>query len=222
MLIIIDDKIQESDAPNTLKSPALSDTYTGSLPVAIDLGASFTMNAIGIGYTDAKEIYLSDGGSYNETITLGPGDELTGLYEIPTLTDQNISIDHDGTYIGRVAIGLSREIFASPTMEAGFYTTQTNRLTASGQVIPGAGGFIGRRISLDFRYKITEDIFNDINASYQYIARGFPWFMKFSEKELKRMPYKRLYASPDDPNLLLQTSINRFLYSKQFDFKERF
>lgn len=222
MLIIIDDKIQGSDAPDELKSPALADTYTDTLPVAIDLSASFTVNAIGIGYTDATQVTLSDGGTYTEVITLGTGDDLTGLYEIPTLTAQNISITHNGTYIGRVALGFSRSLGAAPTREIGFYTTQSNRVTLSGQVIPGAGGYNGRRISIDTRYKIDSDIWDDIEISYDYIARGYPWFVKFSTKELNRFPWTRLYCSPDDSNLLLQSSVNRFLYSKAFDLYERF
>jgi hypothetical protein len=89
-------------------------------------------------------------------------------------------------------------------------------------VIPGAGGYYGKRISLDFRYKIDSDIFDDIETAYEYISQGYPWFMLFTTKEQNRLPWARLYASPDDPEILLQSSVNRFLYSKQFDLFERF
>ena len=198
MLIIIDDKMQGSDAPSELISPALSDTYTDTLPVAVDLGASYTVNAIGIGYTDATTVTISDGGTYTEVITLGTGNEKTGLYEIPTLTEQNISITHNGTYIGRVALGFSRSLGAAPTREIGFFTTQSNRITASGQVIPGTGGYNGRRVSIDTRYKIDSDIWDDIEISFPLIAKGYPWFVKFSDKELNRFPWQRLYCAPND------------------------
>ena len=222
MLAIIDDKVQNSDAPDAVKSPALSDAYTAATSIPIDLGSSFPVNAIGVGYTDATEITVVATG-LNETIVFTEtGNKINGLYELPQTTNQVFTVSHNGTYIGRIALGLSRQLGAAPTREPGFYTTQVKRITESGQIIPGAGGYNGRRIALDFRYKIDRDIFDDIETAFPFIARGFPWFLKFSEKELKRLPFERLYASPDDSQILLQSSVNRFLYSKQFDFKERF
>lgn len=218
MLILLDDKVQSSNAPRQLKSPALSDTYTTLTSFDITLDGEYPVNCIGFGHTDATSITITNIAGLSETITPAGN----GLYELPQTTADVFHIEHNGTYIGRVALGLSRSLGAAPTREAGFYTTQANRITLSGQVIPGAGGYNGRRIALDFRYKIPESVWDDIEASYPYIARGYPWFIKFTESEQLRLPFARIYASPNDPNMLLQSSVRRFLYSKQLDLYERF
>jgi hypothetical protein len=217
MLILIDDKVQSSDAPAALKSSALSDTYEDSTSIAINLDAFYDINCIGFGYTDATEVTVSAIG-LSETITVNGN----GLYVLPETNNQVFTISHDGSYIGRVALGFSRSLGVAPTREAGFYTTHSPRTTLSGQIVESAGGYNGRRIAVDFRYKITEDMFNDFQAAFTYIAKGLPYFLKFTDKELVRMPFERLYASPTDNNLLFQSSVNRFLYSYQFDFYERF
>lgn len=244
MKILINDVIQNSDAPDALKSPALSDTYTidGTLTINLEVGVS--ANCFGIGNTDAAFVTIE--GTRIDLDTT----ELNGLYLIPagTLTDYDIilgdvstdmylgdvstdmvlgdvaspiSIEISGTYVGRFAMGTYRDLGAAPSREPGFYTTSEPRITASGQVVEGAGGFAGRRIDLDFRYKIDSDIFDDIETAYPgQISRGFPFFLYF-DKETHRMPWKRLYASTDN-NLLFQSSVNRFLYSNRFTFTERF
>ena len=218
MKILINDFVQGSDAPTNLKSPALSDYYDAETDVDIDFGEAKTCDCIGFGNTDATTVNVSTVSGLNKDIT----PDGSGLYEIPEATDDIFTVSHNGTYIGRVALGLARSLGVAPTREAGFYTTQEPRISASGQIIPGAGGYYGRRISIDFRYKIDEIIFDDIEAAYEYISEGYPWFMLFTTRELNRFPWTRLYASPNDPEMLLQSSVNRFLYSKQFDFYVRF
>jgi hypothetical protein len=244
MKILINDILQSSDAPEALISPSLSDTYTvdGELEVNIPVGTG--ADCIGVGNTDASYITVN-----GEMIELDRTD-LNGLYFLPagTIPDydiilgdvetdmylgdvstdmvlgdvqQTVTISISGTYIGRLALGTSRSIYASPSREPGFYTTSEPRVTAAGQVIAGAGGYSGRRIDLDFRYKIDRDIFQDIQDSYaSQISKGFPFFLYF-DKETGRMPWTRLYASTDN-NLLFQSSVNRFLYSRKFAFTERF
>ena len=144
-----------------------------------------------------------------------------GLYLIAAQNIKDFSLSHNGTYIGRFAMGYSPLLGASPSNEPGFFTTNNNRETLSGQVIPGAGGYSGRQIQVDFRYKITEDIYRLIERSYQgQLSKQYPLFMLF-DKELHRMPYERLYAKTD-ANLLFQSAVNRFLYSRKFKFKEAF
>ena len=218
MLLLIDDKVQISDAPAELKSPALADYYSAFTTFDIDIGSNITVNCIGIGYTDATQLTITTVSGLNEVITIAEN----GLYELPETTDDIFSISHDGTYVGRIALGYSRSLGIAPTREAGFYSTESNRITTAGGVIPGAGGYYGKRIAIDARYKIDSDIVNDFENAYEYISKGYPFFMKFTTKEQVRIPFTRLYASTDDPNILLQSSVNRFLYSKQFDFYERF
>lgn len=215
MRILIDDKIQGSDAAAALKSPALSDVYTQS-PGTITLDDTYTIDCIGVGYTDATTITVN-----GEVVTLATT-EKSGLYLLTTtLTTATLTITHDGTYIGRLAAGQNRFLGAAPSREPGFYTTAEPRVTASGQVIEGAGGYTGRRIDVDFRYKITSDIYDDITAAYPtQLSRGYPLFIYF-DKETARMPYTRMYAATDN-ELLFQSSINRFLYSRKFSFIERF
>ena len=222
MLILIDDKVQGSNAPDALKSSALSDTYSDTTDFNIDLGDDYAVNCIGIGYTDATELTVTNVAGLNQTITIGDYPDASGLYELTASTDDIFSISHNGSYIGRIALGFSRSLGVAPTREPGLFTTQSSRVTASGQVIPGAGGYNGRRIAVDFRYKIDSDIYADFQNAFQYIAKGLPYFIAFTAKEQLRIPIVRIYASPDDPNLLFQSSVNRMLYSKQFDFKERF
>lgn len=218
MLMLIYDRVQESDAADELKSAALADIYTALIAFDITMPADITINAIGIGNTDATELDIDTVSGLNETITI----DGNGLYELPSTTDDVFSISHDGTYIGRIALGLSRSLGVAPTREAGFYSTQENRITLAGQIIPGAGGHTGKRIAVDFRYKITQDIFNDFQNAVEFVGKGYPYFLKFTTIELVTKPFERLYASPNDPNMLFQSSVNRFLYSKQFDFFERF
>src|SRR6056297_2193682 len=211
MMILIDDKIQASNAPAALKSPALADV-SELTTFSITLAATETIDAIGIGGTDATTVTVN-----GQAITYIEN----GLYMIDEITTGTLTITHDGTYIGRLAAGKGRFLGAAPMREPGFYTTEEPRVTASGQVVAGAGGYTGRSIGLDFRYKIDSDIFDDFENAYaSQIAKGFPFFLYF-DKETHRMPWTRLYARTDN-NLLFQSSVNRFLYSRRFDFSEAF
>ena len=215
--------MQSSDAVSTLISPALSDTTTAS-PGTIDLGSSKTFNAVGIGYTDATTVTV-DGEAITVTNpTPYPGSYRNGLYALTSShTGQNITISHNGTYIGRIALGLSRTIGCAPAREPGLWTTATSRTTLSGQVISGAGGVSGRIITVDARYKIDDDIFSDFELAYAgQISKNYPFFILFDD-ESSRFPWTRLYATIDKiESFILQSSVNRFLYSRKFTLKEAF
>jgi len=216
MKILFDDLIQRSDAPMPLKSASLADKLEDdSLVIVLD--SSYEIDCFGVGNTDATEVTIN-----GQTITLGTNDEKNGLYLLDTsLNTDTINLSHDGTFIGRFALGKSRSLGASPSREPGFYSTSSPRITASGQVIPGGGGISGRKISVDFRYKIDQEIFEDIDNAYLgQISKGLPFFILF-DKENHRFPWLRLYASADNEQTF-QSSVNRFLYSRRFDFIERF
>lgn len=212
MKILIDDFIQYSDAPDTLKSPELSE-ITESNSFTIDLGSSKNIDCIGIGYTDATVLIIN-----SQSINFIEN----GLYQINSLTAQVLTITHNGTFIGRLAVGKYREIKTSPSKEVGFYTTNNPRLTASGQIIAGSGGVSGRKINIDSRYKIDDIIYQDFtDAMSTQIGKNYPLFIDF-DKENFKIPFRYFYGSLDKNALTFQNSINRFLYSVRFNFTERF
>ena len=209
---LVNDVIQYSDADDSLKSPALTDLFIGN-SFTVTLDQVRDIDSIGIGNTDATTVTVN-----GEAITFVEN----GLYLLTTpLNTDTLIISTDGSYIGRLAAGIARFLGAAPAREPGFYSTQQPRITASGQVVAGAGGVSGKRIQVDFRYKIDEDIYQDFEDAYSsQVGRGYPFFLYF-DKETHRMPYERLYASTDN-ELLFQSSINKFLYSRRFAYTERF
>lgn len=215
MKILINDIIQGSNAPSTLKSPALAEIWKGS-SITILLGGSYSIDCFGIGNTDATEITINA-----VTYDLESGDDLSGLYEMVPITASSITLSHNGTYIGRFGIGKSRFIGVAPAREPKWKSTYENRRTLSGQVVPGAGGYTYREIDVDVRYKIDSEILADIKLAYPLqIGRMFPLFI-FFDKEQLRIPFVRMYASmPED--IVLQSGVNRLLYSKKFTFREEF
>ena len=242
MKILIDDIIQNSDAPDELKSPSLADTYTNGSTIEINVPVGSDIDCIGIGNTDASFVTIN-----GELVTLDIT-EKTGLYLIDTVIDYDIilgdvstdmylgdvstdiilgdvqspvTIEISGTYVGRIALGKYRDLYPSPAREPGFYTTQKPRVTASGNVVEGAGGVSGRELNLDFRYKFTLDIFNDIESAFStQIAKGFPFFLYF-DKETQWISWLRIYGR-DTNRMLFQSSVNRFLYSKRMKLIEAF
>lgn len=220
MKILIDDLIQRSNAPSALKSAALADTYTTNNFI-ITLDDEYDIDCIGVGYTDASHIIVN-----GETIQLhlaGTGNEKNGLYLLSTklLAEDTLTVSHDGTYLGRFGAGAYTQLCASPTKEIGFYTTSQERVTVSGQVVPGAGGYCGRSFNLDFRYKFNSTILTVINRIFAtQISLVLPFFIYFDSENFSPL-WARMYASI--PNkFVFQTSIRSFLLSHKLEFTERF
>lgn len=229
MQILLYDKMQDATgAPDAIMSPALSDRYTTATSFTVTFASDEIVNCIGIGYTDATEVTITDG-SDPQTVTLlyTATNELkynNGLYIINQLESSSYTISHNGTFIGRVGIGVWRTLGTNPTKEIGFYTTNESRITASGQVIPGAGGFSGRRFEADVRYKFTEDIYNDLRKAYNgQISKNYPYFI-YTYDEQHKLPDTMLhmYVRTKDVDMLLQSSSYKFLYSYKFSFFEAF
>ncbi|GAG42176.1 unnamed protein product, partial [marine sediment metagenome] len=133
-------------------------------------------------------------------------------------TSDAFTISHNGNYIGRVGIGQFTKLGTAVTKEIGFYSTNQNRLTLSGQVIPGAGGYTGRRASVNVPYKIIESMYNDMDSAYAaQIGKGFPYFIRFDD-EAHKFPASmaRLYGQTKNPLSMLQSSIYQFKYSYKF------
>lgn len=226
MKILINDLMQLTDAPDEIKSPSLSDAYRTETYFTATFDDPVTINCIGIGYTDATEMTISTGDEYSDQVIAITQDAPyhNGLYLLDEMTSDTFTISHNGNFIGRVGIGIYRTLGTNVTKEIGFYTTNESRVTLSGQVIPGAGGYNGRRFEADVRYKIDSDIYDDILAAYtSQIMKGFPYFLLLDDEQHK-LPATMLhfYASTDKPLSMLQSSTYRFLYSYKFQFYERF
>ena len=230
MKILINDKMQfASGVPAEIKSPALADRYNTSDTFTATFDDAEIVNCIGIGYTDATEITIDGGITTSQIITLPVRNDRTrkynnGLYLLNEMKSNTYNITHNGSYIGRVGIGEYRTLGTAPSKEIGFYTTTESRETLSGQTIPGAGGYYGRRFVADVRYKFTEEIYNDLETAYQtQIQRSFPYFLLLDDEQHK-VPDTMLhfYAASDKPLSLLQSSSYKFLYSYKFNFEERF
>lgn len=221
MKILFNDLIQNSDAPATLKSPALADILTDDAFV-ITLDSSGTVNCIGVGYTDATEITVN-----GETVTFSDtGNYLNGLYILDTpITGTTLTISHDGTFMGRFAAGEYVELGASQSQEPGFYSTSEPRTTLSGQTVEGAGGIAGREQQVDVKYKLTRVGMTNFEEGHRtQISKGFPVFVIFDiEYNLGngRFLWPRLYGRlPKD--LTFQSSVNKALFSRKFKFREAF
>jgi len=228
--ILINDQIQNSNAPIEAKTPALSELcYINPLTVTFNETISFTH--FGIGNTDATTVSLEvhhvvgitpHTDTYN--LTLGTTDK-NGLYEViqDQLNVQSIIITHNGTYFGRIGAGLGMQIGTMRAKEPGVQSTNESRVTLSGQIIPGAGGYTYRSIGLDSRYKIDATIYAEINKAYStQIGREFPFFILF-DCESFRLPFSRLYANDkNQTGWAFDGSIRDFRYSFKFNFIERF
>ena len=235
MKILILDAMQDSDAPGELISPSLADTLDRELltttPLTVTLGAEYVIDAVGIGNTDATTIRIAcvfPRLSFTTiAIPTATSPELrNGLYLRPSpIRASSLQITHDGTYLGRLAVGTARYLGCSPSREPGFWTTSKPRISASGQVITAAGSVGGRQIGLQIKYKITEEIFSDLQRAWPTIAQGYPYFIMFDAAERRRMPWARMYAFAGNDRgkaFVLQSSANKFLYSKRLTLKEAF
>ena len=216
MRILFCDRIQQSNAPDALKSPALSDAFTvdGKLTVNFS-GVERRYDCIGIGYTDGSYFRVNQGQNIAFTGN--------GLYMLPFMTGStDLEIETDATYIGRLGLGRAMSIPTSPRKEFSYRSTGESRTTLGGQVVFGMGGYEYRTVSLDSRYQVTEDTINEIWEGYGAIGKGYPFFINL-EDEAHKLPFDRLYAiERDQKNMSFESGINRFLYSRRWNFDERF
>jgi hypothetical protein len=265
--ILFNDIVQMSDAPDSLKTPALADRFAYSEPVAVTFDFPRYIDTVGIGYTDAVSVKLTwtlfDGYILNNRIAETPQSEFAaavfggaphekpddfvhefcagfpaasgskvtevsfyenGLYEISPVTASAVTIECEGTYIGRFAAGRGIALGTSLAKEPSFNTTRKNLETLSGQVVAGRGGYNFRSVSLDTRYKIGGAAMREIKAAYPgQIANGFPFFLLF-DTEIRRLPFYRLYASDKAADKFgFESGVHgRYLFSRKFDFEERF
>ena len=235
MRILFNDVIQFSNAPPELKSSALSDAYKFTAGVTIRFDKPYPINAIGIGNTDGSEFsvqfYNDAAGDAGATGPYGCTGKYfavsfseNGLYvmEETVLTNYLYISSLNAKYVGRIGAGLGVRIPTAVAKEPSYKSTHEPRVTLSGQVIPGAGGYNYRTLSLDSRYKIDEKAMREIEAGYKTAARGYPYFIDLSDESYK-LPFSKLYANEaSQRGMTFQGGIRRYLYSKKFEFEERF
>jgi hypothetical protein len=224
MKILLYAKLQDAiGVPEALLSPALYDKYNSDF-IPVQFSVPEKINCIGIGYTDATEFIINNGVKI-ATITIDqPAPFHNGLYVFSAMSGSAFTVTHNGTFVGRVGLGEYRTLGTNPTKETGFYTTNESRNTMGGQVIPGAGGYTGRRLEADVRYKFDRDVYDDLMKAYtKQISKNFPFFI-LNDAEQHKLPYTMLhfYARTKDVDILLQSSTYKFLYSYKFEFYEAF
>jgi len=214
MEILFNDVIQLSDAPKQLKSPALSEVFKiNEQPINIKLDKERIINCIGIGNTDGNWFMIN---GHNVDFNGN------GLYLIPRTATDSLIITTNATYIGRIAAGISCHIPTSITKEPAFCSTSEPRVTLSGQIISGVGGYNYKAVSLDSRYKINEFILSEIKEGYKYIGMGYPFFIDLTEESYK-LPFNKLYATERNQRQMgFESGVKRYLYSRRFEFEERF
>lgn len=159
----------------------------------------------------------------SEVVTISePGSIANGLYKLSqTYTLSELTLSHNGTYIGRLALGMGVVLGCSPSREPGLWSTSEPRRTLSGQVVQGAGGVTGREIQVDVRYKIDHAAWLEIEAGHAQFGTGLPLFVLFDD-ETARFPWLRLYASTDNEMTFQSSVMGQRLYSRQFKFLEAF
>jgi len=225
MKIMLLDLVQTSDAPDEVKSPALADKWMGR-SLIINLGGQKKINAVGIGYTDANNITVEIGEASGTTAsgtthTFGITHTFaytdSGLYMIGDHRGSVVRITIDGSYVGRIGIGMAHNIPISPRREPG-YVDPKPRETVSAQLLPPVGEVSRRKISVDVRYRITAGMIAELGTAS--LARSFPYFLLF-DQETTWLPWRRLYAR-DKNRGALQSSVNRMIFSRKFDFVECF
>jgi len=146
-----------------------------------------------------------------------------GLYVMSkTIRASQITIITKSSYIGRFAAGIACNIPTAVMKEPSFLSTSEPRITLSGQVIKGAGGYNYRAVSLDSRYKITQEIMKEFENGKKYIGAGYPFFIDLT-KEGYKLPFSKLYANEKNQrSMTFQSGVTRFLYSRRFEFEEKF
>lgn len=192
--------------------------YDGVLSQPVSVSGADEFDCLGIGGTDATQLTINGDIVINAT---GGGAFKDGLYEIgQSITANQITIDHNGTYMGRIAAGKCTELCISPSREPGFFSSVDGRRTLSGQVVEAAGGYAGEVLGVDFRYKIDRDVYTEFQRAYPtQLAKGFPLFLDFNNDDW--LPRNKFYGQTNN-QLLFQSAINGFLYSRRFEFREAF
>ena len=221
MKILFNDIIQYSNAPEELKSSPLADAFNINDEIVIELDKQRLINSIGIGYTNSTFFVITFNDIDNTEFNINYTE--SGLYCMDkTVLASQIKIKTNGSYVGRIGAGIACNIPTAIMKEPSYNSTAIPRVTLSGQSIAGLGGHNFKSISLDSRYKITKEIIKELEDGKKYIGMGYPFFIDLTIERYK-LSFSKLYANEtNQQNLLFQSGITKFLYSRRFEFEERF
>ena len=219
MYILLNDILQYADIADELKSPMLSDKTSIQSSLFISLDKTREVNAIGIGNCNCTYFKIILDNSMEFTYEF----KGNGLYLLNKTYNINyFTLITDGSFIGRIGAGIGCNIPTSIAKEPTFNSTAESRVTLSGQVIPGIGGYTYKSVSLDSRYKINESMMNEIKNGYKFIAMDYPFFIDLSIESYK-LPFSKLYAiDKNQKQLSFESGIKKYLYSRRWEFEERF
>jgi hypothetical protein len=222
--ILFYDRLQNSDAPKELISSSLADYYDNPAELEIILNDPSFINCVGIGNMDSTSLVIdlinADDDTFTETLSFTDN----GLYLLSQQYEniKEIDITFSSSHIGRLAFGNAVNLKTSIPKEPTLVSTNKPRITLSGQVIDGLGGYNYWRVSLDTRYKIDNEKLNEIIKGFPYLSKGLPLFVSF-EDEKERLPFNRLYANDtSQQEISFESSINKSLFSRRFILEERF
>ena len=230
MKILFNDVIQYADVSKDyeyLKSPSLAEVCVVKSPITINFDKPCPINSIGIGNAKQKELRIELKGTNGTLFNSDDHDfefSENGLYLIDEITVSQITITAKAglTHIGRFAAGIAVNIPTTVAKEPAFHSTAKPRTTLSGQVIQGVGGHIYKTVSLDSRYKIDEKAMKEIEDGYFYTSMGYPFFIDLTDEAYK-LPFSKLYAiDRNQQQMSFESGVNKFLYSRRFEFEERF
>jgi len=224
MKILFYDVMQISDSPGlaALRSPALSETQLFTADsMAIDFSEDVVIDCVGIGNCEpGAEITVMESPGNACTVTYADD----GLYPLQRkFTVRSITIKAPaGTTIGRLALGRAIDVPTLVVKEPGINSTVKSRRTLSGQVVPGAGGYFYRTLSLDSRHRLGREAIGEIERGFPHIGMGYPFFIDLSA-ESSKLTFNRLYAvERNQKSLGLSRSTMHELYSKRWDFRQVF
>jgi len=146
-----------------------------------------------------------------------------GLYVMnKTILASRMTIRTDAIHIGRIGAGMGVHIPTSVPKEPAFHSTSEPRVTLSGQTIQGAGGYNYKFISLDSRYKIDDFAMSEIQNGFNYIGRGYPFFIDLTDESYK-LPFDKFYATErNQGQMSFEGGVRKYLYSRRWELEERF
>jgi hypothetical protein len=195
----------------------------GTKEIEINLHEPSTINCYGAGNTDSKVvgIFLVD---LNDNVYYeGYPFTRNGLYMLSRDYEniKQVRMAFNGTHIGRIGTGYAINLKTAVAKEPTLVSTAKPRVTITGQSIQGLGGYNYWRISVDTRYKIDKDKFQNIIDGYKVLSRGYPMFISFDDEP--KLPIDKMYANDTNQQQLgFESSINKPLYSRRFVLEERF
>jgi hypothetical protein len=195
----------------------------GNKEIIINLAKVSPINCFGAGNTNSKAVGITLVDINNNEYYEGYPFTRNGLYMLQKTYEniKTVKFVFSGTYIGRIGTGLAVNLKTSIAKEPTLASTASPRTTLAGQSIPGLGGYNYWRISVDTRYKIDKNKFNNIIAGYDILSKGYPMFISFDDED--KLPIDKIYATDTNQQALsFESSINRPLYSRRFIFVEQF